>query len=181
MLYGIPSTLAEVAARSVPALGSVTQPSNGSGGMTQDTGSLVHAANGNLVLRVSRDSGAASVACVDPNSSDRKGRTSVHTAAKAGGTDAITALPAAGADPNMRDNYGYVPVHDAASAPQPEAIAALLAGGADPNARDRYGRTALHLAVWWSLRPFSKGRQAPSIAAPRRHGLAPILVLCSVS
>ena len=99
----------------------------------------------------------------------------------AGGTDAITALPAAGADPNMRDNYGYVPVHDAVSEPQTEAIAARLAGGADPNARDRYGGTALDLSVWWSLRPFSKGRQAASIATPRRYGLAPILVLCSVS
>ena len=57
-LYGIPSALAEAAARSVPALGSVTQSINVSSGMTQDRAGLVHAADGNLILRVSRGSGA---------------------------------------------------------------------------------------------------------------------------
>ena len=53
-IFGIPSTLAEAAARSVPALGSVTQSTNVSGGTTQDRADLVHAANGDLILTVTR-------------------------------------------------------------------------------------------------------------------------------
>ena len=58
-LFGVPSTVAETAARSAPRLGSVTQSSNAANGVTLDAGSIEHAANGDLKLRVSRDSGAS--------------------------------------------------------------------------------------------------------------------------
>ena len=58
-VYGVPSTVAETAARSAPRLGSVTQSSNAANGVTLDAARIDHAANGDLVLRVSRDSGAS--------------------------------------------------------------------------------------------------------------------------
>ena len=52
--YGIPSDVAEIAAKATPARGSVTQSSNAIGGVTQDRASVVHEADGTLTLRVSR-------------------------------------------------------------------------------------------------------------------------------
>ena len=59
VFYGVPSTVAETAARSAPRLGSVTQSSNAADGVTLDAGSIDHAANGDLILRVSRENGAS--------------------------------------------------------------------------------------------------------------------------
>ena len=58
-LYGVPSTVAETAARSAPRLGSVTQSSNVANDVTLDAAGIDHAANGDLILRVTRDNGAS--------------------------------------------------------------------------------------------------------------------------
>ena len=57
VLDRVPSTVAETAAQSEPRLGSVTQSSNAANGVTLDAGSIDHAANGRLILQVSRESG----------------------------------------------------------------------------------------------------------------------------
>ena len=56
--YDIPSLVAEAAARSVPVFGSVTQSSNAIDEVTHDTAELVHADDGSLILRVTRDNRA---------------------------------------------------------------------------------------------------------------------------
>ena len=58
-LFGVESTVAETAARSSPRLGSVTQSSNAANDVTLDTANVDHATNGDLILRISRDTGAS--------------------------------------------------------------------------------------------------------------------------
>ena len=57
-VYQIPSSVAQEAAESRPAFGSVSQSSNVAEGVTRDRAGLVHAADGSLILRVARDNRA---------------------------------------------------------------------------------------------------------------------------
>eukprot|EP01059_Diplonema_ambulator_P006899 TRINITY_DN16472_c0_g1_i1.p1 TRINITY_DN16472_c0_g1~~TRINITY_DN16472_c0_g1_i1.p1 ORF type:complete len:802 (+),score=164.14 TRINITY_DN16472_c0_g1_i1:32-2407(+) len=76
------------------------------------------------------------------------GETPLHTAARYGYPDKITALIACGADPNILDYRQVTPLHVAVRAANgAPCVSALAEGGADPNAVDPKGCTALFHAV----------------------------------
>ena len=73
------------------------------------------------------------------------GELTLHEAAKAGNTKAISVFIDSGADLDAQDEDGETALHYAAYAGQSEAIRMLL-GGADPSATDASGRTPLQIA-----------------------------------
>lgn len=77
---------------------------------------------------------------------DRRGRTALHEAARAGHVDILDVLLAAGADVQARDQAGRTPLLEAAAGGRVDTLRALAAARADLHAVDADGRGALHLA-----------------------------------
>jgi hypothetical protein len=78
---------------------------------------------------------------------DAHGQTALHLAARAGDSDAIRRLLAAGAAVEARDADGNTPLHRAVQAGHAAAARTLIAAGVDVDAATRFGHTPLHLAA----------------------------------
>lgn len=82
------------------------------------------------------------------DSTDSKGKTALHHAARSNQAGAIDVLVWAGANHRAQDGNGHTPLHSASLAKgSSAAIDALLRHGADKDAVDILGRPPLHLAV----------------------------------
>jgi ankyrin repeat protein len=96
------------------------------------------------------------------SSTDRSGRTPLHTAsdhlASFSHRRVVELLLAWRADVNARDESGARPLHLAAARGKCDVAEALVAHGADIDARDEDGRTPLHFAAQKDREP--KGRMA---------------------
>ncbi|MDE0021324.1 MAG: ankyrin repeat domain-containing protein [Candidatus Poribacteria bacterium] len=88
----------------------------------------------------------------DVNARNRKGKTALHAAAKAGFSKTMAALIAHGADLNARDEKGETPLFDAARSTirktekKIAAVETLLGAGADASAVNKKGETPLTIA-----------------------------------
>lgn len=92
---------------------------------------------------------------VDLGVADRRGWTTLHSAARySGSTEVVTGLLEAGVDVDARDRAGGTPLHWAAAEnPNAGIIDALVLAGADVNARDKFGWLPLHSATEGNSNP----------------------------
>lgn len=94
---------------------------------------------------------------------DGNGRTALLVACRAGNTDIVEALLAAGADRNARDAQGMAPLLEASAAGAQAALRVLAAAQPDPGVVDAQGRNALAL--------LAEAREAPAGVAELLLGL----------
>jgi ankyrin repeat protein len=88
----------------------------------------------------------------------------LHTAARAGDIETVTALVARGADVNEYDALGGTPLHDAAWSGEARIVELLIEHHANVNARHKEaGSTPLHYAALMDR------REVAHAAAPRRR------------
>ena len=83
---------------------------------------------------------------VDPNTTNDRGETPLHWAARLTG-EAVPLLLQHGAQINARDRLGDTPLSFAAGAGNYTALKALLRAGADLSSRNRAGLSALQVAI----------------------------------
>ena len=89
------------------------------------------------------------IAGADPNTTDYKGETPLHEAARRGRDACVRVLIEAGGGPNVTasDYFGRTPLHEAALHGHDTCVRRLLSAGADPNVTDNAGITPLHYAI----------------------------------
>lgn len=81
------------------------------------------------------------------DTTENRGQTPLHLAARSGDPELIRRLAAQGLDVNARDDFGDTPLADIAGAGNSEVIATLIELGADVNTRGMNQLTPLHRAV----------------------------------
>jgi len=93
-------------------------------------------------------------------SSDYRGHTTLHHAARSGEVGAIDMLIEAGAEVNAASTYGSTPLHFSATWSNVDATLALLRHGAAVNSQTIRGETALHWVSEFAGTPGSSGTVA---------------------
>ncbi|NGX38696.1 MAG: Phosphocholine transferase AnkX [Chlamydiae bacterium] len=105
-----------------------------------------------MTLPISSQLVSSTLASIDIDASDYRGRTALHRAISAGSNGAVVALLAAGASPHVRDSNGWTSLHIAALAKNLFLTAILLDAGANINATGKRGESPAFLArpSWYS-------------------------------
>jgi ankyrin repeat protein len=98
----------------------------------------------------------------------------LHTAARAGDIDTVTALIARGADVNEYDSLGGTPLHDAAWSGEARIVELLIEHRANVNARHKEaGSTPLHYAALMDRREVAQILLAHGALGQRFDAAAP--------